>query len=215
MTDQKLDKIKKLLIPILELLNCELVEKPAISPEPPRDNLSPADCPQTEKVGTFCPGDWEKNISWMRTNQPPLDYNKFDVPKTLEDARKFFTGGFVLRSCLEIAIEKIMLSRENHNFWFASKRHYVHVSHGEWKQILAKTFYIELKAKIWRFYWKSLTAYFSRKGCPETILIDLGGAMKFVKLQLTDTLLRIMLEKHKPLLRAAFNNRARSQVKVI
>ena len=205
MIEQKLCHIIELLEKLLSVTEKKSAKKIKIL----RDNLSPTDCGHTEKVGTFCPRDWVKSPRCIGVR---VDYEF--VPQNLEDARIFLSHSLSKKFILKAMCE-MMKHPENHNFWFASKRHYTHVGNRKWEMIRAPVFFEQLKAKIWRFYYRTLSSFFSLNSCRGHVSDFIYQGQRSTRLHFTNSYLMEVLEPYKPVLEAAFQNRVRSRVKVI
>ena len=109
----------------------------------------------------------------------------------------------------------MMSDPQNHNFWFASRRYYIHVGNGKWVQTPAPEFFFDLKRKIWKFYYTSLCQFLSRTNCNPLHIEYLYGALTNSKLSFSNKFLLQVFEPYKFQLRRAFHSRVKSRVKVI
>ena len=209
MQDEKINMMIEILKSLRSCATSDPPKKKVVFSKIPRDNLSPADCPQTEKVGTICPRNWDRGTKSIGVL---VDYNF--VPKNLEEAHDFVSH-MKSRKFIKHAISVMMTQPDNHNFWFASRRYYTHVGGCKWNLTPAPVFFEQLKAKIWKFFWRTLSSYLSRKSCRKDLDNFVFHKLRHGRLFFTNSYLMEVLEPYKPLLRAAFNNRARSRVKVI
>ena len=142
-----------------------------------------------------------------------LDYEA--IPESFVDASMLFITGMKTVKNIRIALKGIMADARNHNFWFASRRYYVHSENRKWKEVTSTEFFVEIREKIWRFYRITLCRFLSENGVDEILVDQIYERIMRTKTPWTNLFLTTMLEPYKPLLQKQFKLRVRKLIKVI